>query len=634
MSKFQKEIGEDYKDLKWKKGKLKNDCNNKNFKLHNTQEFLKKYFTPRYLDSGIIEPKYQKHMDEMNKIQDKINKIKPKGDKGQKGMMLYHSVGSGKTCAAISIASNFDGSQNNIIGGSYTILWVTRNSLRNVMYQNIFEQICHTAVNKDKLGNTRRKKLAYFNKITKRKWLKPISYKSFSNLFKKKSQLYRELKKINGEDILKRTLVIVDESHNLSSSKPHGLSQLEKPNIIHIQNLIYNSYKKSKEESVRLLLLSATPALNGMIGLINLLNLLNPDEQSRLPTNSDKFVRDFLNKKLDGFNKVGRDKFKETTKKYISFLDRTKDYNMFARKEYKEQIVNMTNPQRDEFNNCDKLKKNKVDCLKKSIVWNDSLRKNKFRFEHKEFSSENIKDIMGSGGTKFKKLIEKINLLDKDDMKKNKKLYKHVIFIDEPKYVKILTSVLKAHNFKFIFTPSTRQRGSNIVNTLKIIDNLKSKNKKNFGILTKGTIYHRNVSTNLVTQVNSIFNKRPDNIQGDKLRFIVIDKNYLEGVSFFDVKYFHILTEPHTEFEMKQLVGRVVRTCGHTGLPFGKKGWIINVLIYNSFYNKQNYDKLIKKAKNDSLSKEDAKKIKIQNLIIKEVEDNAFDKILTAAIHT
>lgn len=611
-SKFQSKISEEYKSYKWDKSKLKNDCNSKDFKLHKTQQFLTKYFTPEFMG---ISPKHQKEMDAMIKI-------KPATE--QKGMILYHSVGAGKTCAAISIASNFDSKD-------YTILWVTRNSLRNVMYQNIFEQICHPAVKKEKLGNTRRKKLAHFNKVTRRKWLKPISYKSFSNLFKKKSQLYRDLKQINGQqDILKNTLVIVDESHNFSSPKPHGLSKLEKPNVQHIQNIIYNSYEKSGENSVRLLLLSATPALNGMIGLINLLNLLNPKKESRLPTNSDEFVKKYLSKSLKDFNSSGRKKFQETTKKYVSFLNRTKDYNMFAKKDFKKELVKMTGQQVKSLDKC----KDNIACMKKSTIWDDSLRKNKFRFEAKDFSKKDVKDTMKVAGSKFKRLVEKIAELDKQDMKKSKKLYKHVIFIDEPKFVKLLTSVLKAQDFNFVFEAGIRKRGNSNVNTLKLVEKLKNKKKNNFAIFTKGTIYHRNVSRNLVTKVNNIYNKRPDNIYGDNLRFIVIDKNYLEGVSFFDVKYFHVLTEPHTKFEMEQLVGRVVRTCGHKGLPFKpKKGWVINVFIYNSISGKKNYDSLIKKAKHDALSKEDAKKLKIQDLIVKEVQDNAFDKILTQAVH-
>ena len=303
-----------------------------------------------------------------------------------------------------------------------------------------------------------------------------------------------------------------------------------------------------------------------------------------------------------------------------------------------EEMVNMTNAQKEEFEKCSKQKNKRVACMKKAIIWNEP-RKNIYRFEHPSFNTKQTKDITKLVATKFKALLDKITMLDKSDNRVNKKLFKHVIFVDEPKFVKLLVSVLMANDYKFIFDATQRKRGNRMVNTLALKELKKSKHNKNFGIFTKGSIHNRVVSRKLVSKVNKAFNERPDNIHGEKLRFIIIDKNYLEGVSFFDTKYFHVLTEPNTKFEMEQLVGRVVRTCGHKGLPFNTKGreqdkgWIINVLIYNSMHSRVNYDKLIKKAIQDALSKDDAQKIKIQDLIIKEIQDNAFDKLLTQAIH-
>lgn len=603
---FQKEISEKYKDYKWKKTKLQNDCNSKEFKLHQTQQFLAKYFTPDYLG---ISPKYQKEMDKMNKI---------KGKLGQKGMILYHSVGAGKTCAAIAMAANFDAQ-------GYNILWVTRNSLRQVMYQNIFDQICHPKIKKENVPKSDRAKMAYFNKVTNGKWMKPISYRTFSNLNKKKSKLYRDLKRKNGsEDILKNTLIIVDESHNLSTPKPRGLSQLEKPIIKDVKNLIYNSYQKSGEQSCRLLLLTATPGLNGMVGLVNLINYLTPNEENRLPDDPSKFVKKYLKPNLSDFNSTGRKKFKSLTKKYVSFLDRTKDYNMFAKKEFVDEVVQLTEQQVSSFEKCEKSKKKKIDCMKTSTVWSGPTRKTAYRFEHPNFQKDVVKKATKEIASKFKKLLDKL---------KNNKDDKHVIFVEEPKFVKILTSVMQAHGYNFILQPTQRLRGSSNVNTLAVSENLKN-NSKNFTIFTKGTIYNRNVSRKLVSKTNKLFNKRPDNVNGKKIKFVIIDKNYLEGVSFFDVKHLHIITKPHTDNELEQLVGRVVRTCGHKGLPFKKgKGWSVNIYTYKGKKGSKNYDQIIHDAIDKNMSADELKKVKIENIIVKEIQDNAFDKLLTEAIH-
>lgn len=57
-----------------------------------------------------------------------------------RGMLLYHSVGTGKTCSAIAAATaNFEP-----LG--YTILWVTRTTLKNDIWKNMFDQVCHKGI--------------------------------------------------------------------------------------------------------------------------------------------------------------------------------------------------------------------------------------------------------------------------------------------------------------------------------------------------------------------------------------------------------------------------------------------------------------------------------------------------------
>ena len=54
-----------------------------------------------------------------------------------KGMFLFHSVGSGKTCTAISTATNtFDRE-------GYKILWVTRHTLKEDIWKNMFGDVCN-----------------------------------------------------------------------------------------------------------------------------------------------------------------------------------------------------------------------------------------------------------------------------------------------------------------------------------------------------------------------------------------------------------------------------------------------------------------------------------------------------------
>jgi len=50
-----------------------------------------------------------------------------------KGLLLWHSTGTGKTCSGISIATKSFEKED------YTIIWVTRSTLRGDIWKNIVQ---------------------------------------------------------------------------------------------------------------------------------------------------------------------------------------------------------------------------------------------------------------------------------------------------------------------------------------------------------------------------------------------------------------------------------------------------------------------------------------------------------------
>ena len=57
-----------------------------------------------------------------------------------KGILFWHSVGTGKTCSAIATASSTFEKEN------YTILWVTRHTLKQDIWKNIFKDVCSATI--------------------------------------------------------------------------------------------------------------------------------------------------------------------------------------------------------------------------------------------------------------------------------------------------------------------------------------------------------------------------------------------------------------------------------------------------------------------------------------------------------
>ena len=283
-----------FKKYKWTDITFTNNCigekENKNrfIELTNTQKFISEYFT---------------------------------ANNNYKGLLLWHSVGTGKTCTAIATASNTFEKQG------YTILWITRHTLKPEIWKNMYNQICSYII-KEKIEIKKQdipinpdKPLSYLNN----QWITPISYKQFSNLIKKQNEFYNQLVKINGnEDPLKKTLIIIDEAHKLFAD---DVPAIEKPDINALKKAIYHSYDYSKKDSCKLLLMTATPYTNNPMQLFKLLNLLKEDNY---------FTEDFDEFKdlyLDDFYKFKKDKsrlFLDNISGYISYLNREKDIRQFA----------------------------------------------------------------------------------------------------------------------------------------------------------------------------------------------------------------------------------------------------------------------------------------------------------------
>lgn len=256
-----------------------------------------------------------------------------------KGMLLYHSVGSGKTCTAIATATNTFDRDN------YTILWVTRHTLKSDIWKNMFRQICHMSFRERvKRGETIKEDPSSLS----RNWIQPISYKQFSNLLNgQNAALEEKLIRRNGKkDPLRKTLVIIDEAHKLYAKSVVGA---EKPNMPVLEKMIDNSYKLSGKDSVRILLMTATPYTEDPFEMLKLLNLLR-ESDDKLVTDWKSFGEKYLQN--DGtFRDDAKESFLDAITGYVSYLDRSSDRRYFAFPEIYNVIVpSSKTPSRDKSN--------------------------------------------------------------------------------------------------------------------------------------------------------------------------------------------------------------------------------------------------------------------------------------------
>ena len=242
-----------------------------------------------------------------------------------KGMLLWHSTGSGKTCSAIAAASNEFEKEG------YTILWVTRTTLKNDIWKNMFDQVCHEVIrtklsaNEIAIPSEQPKRM----KLLSSSWrIRPMSYKQFSNLVSKRNKLYDTLVKINGTaDPLRKTLIIIDEAHKLYGGG--DLSSIERPDMGALQESLLNSYAVSGRNSVRLMLMTATPITTNPMEMVKLINLCKPMGE-QMPTDFEDFTNKYLEMDSGKFSVIGLKQYLDDTAGYVSYLNREKDARQFS----------------------------------------------------------------------------------------------------------------------------------------------------------------------------------------------------------------------------------------------------------------------------------------------------------------
>ena len=372
-------IRNNYSDFAWDVVKMENLCKQSGgasgevIKYTPTQDFIRNYFTP------------------MNPI---------------KGMLLWHSVGTGKTCSAIAAATNTFEKQG------YTILWVTRTTLKNDIWKNMFDQVCNESIRNSithsglEIPNDQNKRMRLLSKSWR---IRPMSYKQFSNLVSKQNAFYKTLVKQNGElDPLNKTLLIIDEAHKLYGGG--DLSSIERPDMNAFHQALMNSYQLSGQNSVKLLLMTATPITENPMELIQLMNLCKPIDK-QLPNNFDDFSTRYLDE-IGDFTTKGREYFLDDIAGHISYLNREKDARQFSQPiiEYIDvPIPNISEAEKFDKKLVREIMNPNINDLQNVITENNKkiegelsdLDKNKFNFLKNEICS----GLEGKSKTQCEKIV-------------------------------------------------------------------------------------------------------------------------------------------------------------------------------------------------------------------------------------
>jgi superfamily II DNA or RNA helicase len=452
-------------------------------------------------------------------------------------LLIYHGIGTGKTCTSINIAEQWK--------NTHKIIVVTPASLVN----NYKKELLTQCAKESYITNQERNLLKMYNpsnikykriikkafKEIEKKYL-IISYNKFITLLSKK--------KIN----LRNKVLIIDEVQN----------------IVNAKGMMYNYFKKRLEflpKETPLILLSATPIFDKPIELALTMNLLRLPEKFPISRN---FNKTFLDKKKKIINK---DLIKKLTTGYISYF--TADNRAFA-----------------------KTKTNIVNCKMTPFQYSSYL-----AVEHGEGTKKesNLLDIPNDfyintrliSNIAFPNKRQGIKGLNSLENELNKKKQKSDIMLLlkrlSTKFYKLIKNITKEKGLSFIFSNFVRFSG--IDSLILILDNLGYKNYYKFGAgKNRYALWTGDIKMNKRIEAKTVFNQYK-NKNGDFIKIFIGSPSIKEGVSLYRIRNIHIL-EPYWNMKfIDQVIGRGVRFCSHKDMP--KKERFINIYFYLSTYNKK-----------------------------------------------
>lgn len=592
------------------------------------------------------------------------------------GIIVYHGTGTGKTCAAISIAERFHARVNKT---GKKILLIVEKSIQNEFYKTIFNfekeeikkprQVVQCTGRTYKLG----KDSKYLSTKKKERLIRDMINEIYeiSGRETLKNKIIKEtgwngneetlneifIKKIN--EMFSNRVIIVDEAHNRAQTAD---KDDKFPSILRV--IVGNS------DNTKLVLMSATPMVNSPTDILVLLNML------RLNDNKPFIKKSVIFKKDGTFVKDGKKILKEISKGYISYI-RGGETPRFPYKIISSESV-ITKPKYlfngDKIPEDDKIKYTKVircpmslyhfntyyqtlkNDLKSKVggILSGSTQASNIVFPSKLKIGDYGSDGFGSSQSTDHSLIIKKDSFGNEiyqysDFSKGFLLEKNINKYSS-KFHKILTNILGSNGISFV--SSQYVKGGILPLSLMLEENgfepaiitgkekslLKSKTKKKTICYFCGKPKHKttdhkwsvakyvsltgeqNLSVEEMAKISGYINRK-ENGNGELVKVLLGSSVAGEGIDFKRIRQVHILEPFWNEAKSDQVIGRAIRNGSHRDLPPEKRN--VEVFKYCSVPpEKLKVEEAMRETIDEHkyrISEDKDKKIKAVEMIIKEV---------------
>ena len=540
-----------------------------------------------------------------------------------KSILLYHGVGVGKTCSAITLAEGFLTSHSMYEEPKVWVIMplALKNSFKEQIFSmssiEDFEKLANQCTGDlyIKLGqilreSPRDKLQTKIKKLIKSRY-RLFTYDAFATFI--------ENEYINKDKIVRDKVIIVDEAHNIRSMSA-GTGQQSSD----IEKRVYTSLTNVVENGVnnRLVLLSATPMYNKPEDIFDLLYLLCiNDKRDDLRQPFPMFFNDknVLNKQAVGV-------IEKLATNYISYL-KGKNPFTFAVKLSPKYLTNLKFLE----------KQYKKDSNNKNILasyddWLSYIEDGIVTSELGEKQLEYVAKISGADDNNVFNNLQPMNIVYEDTVGEKgfntffsrnenttslnvryNKNYDNGLFPDgkhldkySGKFLNICNIIKNTTGIVVIYSGYIwsgivpiavalehmgfdREGTTNILNRPSVIPDAPMYGKKSspkYCILSSenSEIMGNTSIDNMMKIINS-----PKNIDGSQIKVILITPVAGEGLSFYNVREMH-LVEPWFHFNrVTQIIGRGIRNCRHQQLPLEERN--VTVFMHGSIYGGDNADR-------------------------------------------
>lgn len=545
-------------------------------------------------------------------------------------MMLYHSVGVGKTCSAISIAEQYHDiyQKKVLVILSSTLVDNFKKQIFDITKYNIRENEANLCTGTrypdmvlDKHSLTPEALEKRVNSLIKERY-KFMGYKELAIFMEKLRNIVNEQQR----DPAKRELayvekvkehfsdrlIIIDEAHNLRVPGETGKKLISEAFLELMKHV----------ENVKLVLLTATPMFNEATEIVWTMNLLLTNDNRPTLKRADLFDKD------GNITPQGKKRLIEASRGYVSYMrgenpfsfpfrifpsmNNPKDPNILAKYPTKDiygkkiedkikflEIIqsNMSDYQKKVYDIFKKRFKAPEDDEDDEDEETNNDLKNTMQVSNIVYpydtdditTPENLKKTYGKGGFDncFDRKGGKYEY--RKDVKEKYGEFLSYNSIEEyaPKIKTILDYVISSKGIVFIYSRyypagliplaialehiglAKHSPSGNIAGGIKIDNKFGAKRFK-YIILSRRSELSPNNDLEIATT------KSDDNKEGEIIKVVIVSKIGTEGIDFKRIREVHLLEPWFNLNRAEQVIGRAVRNCSHSMLPKEKR----NVTIY------------------------------------------------------